>query len=199
MGPEGKIICALVLGLEMRGAEPAASLTVLLYNYTEVPRRTLTDAEAFAGRSYRAAGIEISWVECASSEEDADRFRACEHATQGRSPFLKVIPETMAAKLHLSTKSEDALGVALASSAYVLYSRVQETARLWGMPEYVILGRTLAHELGHVLLGENSHTRSGLMSPRFCRQDLVLDTGQFLFDRKQAVRLRELLLNGPPN
>ena len=72
-------------------------------------------------------------------------------------------------------------------------------ARVWGMPEFVILGRTLAHELGHVLLGEHSHTRSGLMSPRFYRQDLVLDTGQFLFDRKQAVRLRELLLNRPPN
>jgi hypothetical protein len=199
MGPEGKIICALVLGLEMYGAEPVPSLTVLLYNYADVPRKTLTEAEAFAGRSYRAAGIEISWVECATSEEDADRFRACEQAGPGRTPFLKMIPETMAGKLHLSTKSEDALGVALESSAYILYSRVHETARLWGVPEYVILGRTLAHELGHVLLGENSHTRSGLMSPRFGREDLVLDTGQFLFDRKQAARLRELLVNRPSN
>ena len=186
----GKIICAFALALGIGQADAAKSVTVLLYNYAQVPYAKLADAEAFAARSYRAAGIELTWVECSVSADGSEIFRICEQANQGGLVFLGLIPETMAADIRGSSKSDDFLGIADVSHAFVVYARVREVARSWGVPEYLILGRTMAHELGHVLLGGNSHSAAGLMRPRIVRQDLSLESGQFLFDPKQAKRLR---------
>jgi hypothetical protein len=185
----GKIIWAFALVLGIGKAGSATSLTVLIYNYAQAPDGELTDAEAFAARSYRAAGIELTWVECATSEDGSEKFRACEQASKGRPLFLKIIPEEMAAGIRHSAEADDALGIAFVSHAFVLYPRVRERARVWGLPEYVVLGRTMAHELGHLLLGANSHSATGLMRPRFTRRDVSLESGQFLFDPQQAKRL----------
>ena len=92
-----------------------------------------------------------------------------------------------------SKGSEDALGIALVSHAFVLYERIIDRARVWGLADSVILGHTMAHELGHLLLGEHSHTATGVMRPVVNRQDLRLESGQFLFDSKQVTKLRAVL------
>jgi len=184
-----KIICTLTLGLGIGQAESAASLTVLVYNHANVPGAKLLEAEAFAARSYRAAGIELTWVECAASESDTGRFRACELANDGRGLFLRIIPERMVAGIRRSRQTDNVFGIALVFDAFVLYPRVLEMARVWGVPEYLILGRTMAHELGHLLLGPDSHAASGLMRPQFGWRDLSPASGQFLFDPQQAKRL----------
>ena len=135
-------------------------------------------------------------MECPTSNDDSGRFRACEQANDGSRPFLQIISEGMASGVSGFRDSEDVLGIALVASAYVVYSRVQERAGVWGFPEYVIVGRTMAHELGHLLLGENSHSASGLMSVRFGRSDLPSESAQFLFDPKQAASLRKVLRSG---
>jgi len=191
----GNVIWALALGfgIGIGQAEPAASLTVFVYDYANVSRTKLADAEAFAARSYRAASIELTWVECAVSKADAERFRGCEPAIDGHRLFLEIIPERTAAGIPPSRESEHALGIALVYSAFILYPRVHEMAGVWRAPEYVVLGRTMAHELGHLVLGANSHSNTGLMRPHFDRRDLSLASGQFLFDPQQAKRLRVLL------
>lgn len=193
MGPGGKIIWAFIFGVSAARAGSVPSVTVLVYNYAGVPHSTLAGAEVFAARSFRAAGIDLTWVECATSQDDTDRFRACEQADRSRRLFLRIVPERMAAGISRSGHSEDTLGIALVSHAFVLYERVQQIASEWRIPEHMILGRTMAHELGHLLLGENSHTARGLMQSRFALRDLTPESAQFLFDPKQATRIREIL------
>jgi len=187
------MIWGFILGISAAEAGSLRSATVLVYNYAAVPGSKLADAEAFAGRSFRAAGIDLTWVDCATSQDDTDRFRACEQADRSRRLFLRIVPERMAGGISRSGQSEDTLGIALVSHAFVLYERVQQIASEWRIPEYVILGRTIAHELGHLLLGENSHTARGLMRSHFDLRDLPLESAQFLFEPKQAARLREIL------
>lgn len=53
------------------------------------------------------------------------------------------------------------------------------------------LGRTLAHELGHVLLGERPHERRGLMRSAFKHRDLTSAGGGSLkFSSQELRRLR---------
>jgi hypothetical protein len=189
----GKLIWAFALGLGITQADSATSVTVLVYDYAQVPEAKLAEAEGFAARSFRGAGIELRWVECSPIEDGSDKFRACEQANHGHPVFLNIIPEMMAARIRGFRKSDDALGIASPSHASVAYPRVCEMARVWGVPEYLILGRTMAHELGHVLLGDNSHSAVGLMQPRFGPLDLSLESGQFLFDPEQAKRLRRFI------
>jgi hypothetical protein len=192
MGLGSMVIWALAVGYGILQAESAISITVLVYNYANTPGAKLEEAEAFAATSYRAAGIALTWVECTDSEDDIQRFRACEQASTGHPLVLRIIPERMASALPRFRESDDALGMATSSYAFVVYARTQKSAGVWGAPEHVVLGRTIAHELGHLLLGENSHSRNGLMQPRFGPQHLALESGQFLFNPKQAAHLRKL-------
>lgn len=197
MGLGNKVIWVLAVGSGIVHAKSATSLTVSVYNYAAIPRERLAKAEAFAARSFRTVGIELTWVECPTSKDDTERFRACQQANDGPGLFLKILPERIAAWIPRSKESEDILGIALASDAFVLYLRVREMADDWRLPEYVVLGRTMAHELGHLLLGENSHAATGLMKPRFSRHDVLFDSTQFAFDPRQAARLRKWSVRSP--
>jgi hypothetical protein len=200
MGRGGKVIWAIALGFGIGQAKSATSLTVLVYNYASVPAGTLADAQVFAARSYRAAGIELTWVECSTSHDDTPQLRACEEADNGHPPVLRLIPERRAAGVTRSGNPTDyALGVALISQAYIFYPKVKELARHCALPESVILGRAMAHELGHLLLGENSHAAGGLMKAQCNCLDQRPESGQMLFDPKQATRLHDLLANGNAN
>jgi hypothetical protein len=194
MGISARVFSILTLVISSSQAGQKPSVIVLVYNYADVSAADLATAEVWAAKSYRAAGIEVSWVQCAVSERDSQRFRECEQALDKPRLFLSIISDRMAAGIARPSKgSEDALGIALVSHAFVLYERIIDRARVWGLAISVILGHTMAHELGHLLLGEHSHAAIGVMRPVVHRQDLSLESGQFLFDPKQATKLRALL------
>jgi len=193
----GKVILVVALGFGTAKAEPVGSVTVLVYDYANVPGAQLVEAETFAARSYRAAGIELIWIECATSDDGSELFHACERANDGHRLYLNITSKRVA-DIRGPRKFDDAFGLAYQTYAAILYPRIEEMAHVWGIPEYLILGRTMAHELGHLLLGANSHAPSGLMRPRFGWRDLSLESAQFLFDPKQAAELRRLVQSGQP-
>jgi len=54
-----------------------------------------------------------------------------------------------------------------------------------------VMGRALAHEIGHFLLGTHTHARSGLMRPRFDAVEFTdLRQGSFSLDQDAAAWLR---------
>jgi hypothetical protein len=77
------------------------------------------------------------------------------------------------------------------SYAGVIWPAVEEAAA--GVESQVphVLGATVAHEIGHILLGSNAHTRSGIMCSRFQRADLRrAASGQLRFTPEQAQRMQ---------
>lgn len=75
----------------------------------------------------------------------------------------------------------------------VFYETVQALARsaitLADLPE--ILGITLAHEIGHLLLGPERHSATGLMRADWSRGDLEdAAKGRLLFSKEHARRMR---------
>jgi hypothetical protein len=55
----------------------------------------------------------------------------------------------------------------------------------------IVLGRALAHEIGHFLLGTHTHARRGLMRPHFDAAEFTdLRDGLFSLDRDAAAWLR---------
>lgn len=55
----------------------------------------------------------------------------------------------------------------------------------------IVLGRALAHEIGHFLLGTHTHARSGLMRPQFDALEFTdLREGAFALDQDAAAWLR---------
>jgi len=67
----------------------------------------------------------------------------------------------MANRLH---RPGSRFGLALHADAFVFYHRVEEESRNGISSTSTILGHIMAHELGHLLLGEDSHSADGIMT-----------------------------------
>ena len=57
--------------------------------------------------------------------------------------------------------------------ANIYWNRVQYDAEILAIPQSRILAHTIAHEVGHLLLGSNSHSPTGIMVGKWRSQDLV--------------------------
>src|SRR5215471_2352882 len=73
--------------LSARQRDPEApSITVRTYNLANAPTEDLAQANYAAGQIFKQAGIEVRWLNCALSLQEARTNTACEEAT-GRHDF----------------------------------------------------------------------------------------------------------------
>jgi hypothetical protein len=81
--------------------------------------------------------------------------------------------------------------------AYVRYNAISAFVRITsqGRPPLDaadMLAYCMAHELGHLLLPAGSHSRSGIMSPRWRENDFILiTTGNLFFSSDEGKRMRQ--------
>jgi hypothetical protein len=190
------ILLALVAPAEARSVEsvhPGAELTVSVFNYARVPRGVLGKAQEFAAKTFRQAGVEIHWVDASSADA-----REWTEARNGSRLVIRIIPDSMIGGWATQC---DALGFALVPAdgregylAGAFYERIERVAPRLGGDPALILGYVIAHELGHLLLGANSHFRSGLMSYPFERREwLLASRGRLRFTPPQVERILERL------
>jgi hypothetical protein len=111
---------------------------------------------------------------------------------------LKILPHALSAQVR---DRGDVLGEAIVDErgvgyyAYAFYDRVQRVAEERQLG-HALLGAVLAHEIGHLLLGSNCHTRSRHFvsmqthttgAPIFCRCASRVHTGN---ERRAIARVR---------
>ena len=73
--------------------------------------------------------------------------------------------------------------------------RIDELAWRAGGRTARILGHTMAHELGHLLLGANAHSPSGIMRGVWLPEDLkFMRWGELTFTLRQSDQIRNSLL-----
>jgi hypothetical protein len=124
---------------------------------------------------------------------------ACQEALGTTDCSVKILTANDAA--HFSSHHE-ALGQALecssdhvGCSAYIFYGDVLSLAGEGDAAEYQLLGDALAHEIGHLLLGPNSHTPTGIMPGKWNEQDLqTIARAYLVFTPAQSKRIRDELL-----
>jgi hypothetical protein len=168
-------------------------ITVRIYDYAEVKPRTLAGAKREATSVLRKAGVETAWLDCyrANGQENpaCDRFLV---ATELVIRILRPAQATRAALRH------DTCGIAVlpkngggGTYATVFYDGLEEVAKGQRLRQRLILGHTLAHEIGHLLLGTTRHSRQGIMRAVLSSNDWHLaGMGWLVFTPRQARQLR---------
>jgi hypothetical protein len=177
------------------GEQSNLQITVRVYNYAEVSRGTLTRAEEEASRIFREAGVETTWVDCPTSQAEADKYPACELPLGAMGVDLRILTRAMAARVQ---SGRERLGFALpstkvgsASAAWVFYHRVEQLAESKDASAAQILGHAVAHEIGHLLLGPNRHSPTGVMRAEWGRAELQrASRGEMLFTPEQCGIIR---------
>ena len=136
----------------------------------------------------------MTWVRCLwnPSTGNAD----CPQRETPNQIFLLFVSEQSSRRLQ---DRAHVFGMALvpptgsfASRGYIFYARIRnQCAEQHDINEASLLGAVVVHEIGHLLLGANSHTSSGIMKPTLDGNDTPkANLSVLTFDRRQSEALR---------
>jgi hypothetical protein len=188
-----RIVLLATLLVSLLGTAAAAEndphLNVIVRFSADLPPGLVTDAEKSATRVFDKASVTAQWLNCpARGGEFVDA--SCDAPPAPTDLVLHIVPS--------SQRSSDAVfGVAFVTGSAGAYAdifldrvqRIHDQAR--NVSIAALLGSVFAHEIGHLLLGEHSHSRDGLMVGQWHLDQLnKIGRGNLFFDSKDAHRLR---------
>ena len=179
-----------------REREGAARVQVRVYDRGMMPAADQTVALRAAAGVLAAAGIDVTWLLC-GEDASASNPRVCEIPLGATELSLRLVrlPGVPSARgqLQLGYSLVDT-GVAEGKLATVYVDRVHWLAAQAGADTAVVSGFAIAHEIGHLLLGTNAHSASGLMRAVWSRAELErAERADWRFSPEQAAQMRSSL------
>ncbi len=205
--PGGKILilagvasyCAQTLqatsSFVLSDSESKAELTLLVYKYSDFSTRQIRDTKAWVVLILDNAGIRTKWLDCRPRSEKQKLSPACGQPPGPSQLVVRLVDRPATSK---PVASRTTLGHSFAaedggSYAMVYCAPIALFASGDKSSEAAYLGHAIAHEIGHLLLGPNAHSSSGIMMAHWGKKELrQIATGQqgLLFSKEQAKRLR---------
>jgi len=184
-----------ILSLMFTGALAADPLRITVYNQAQVGREVLDDAFEQLQRVFRMGEIEVALAHGdpnnpeASLIVDSAPVRAAEVGCPRRDVAVQITsaPGTFNARVLGLSLPESDVGL----NVLVFADHVRDTAIWQHVPFAALLAGSIAHEIGHVLLGTEAHTSYGLMAGSWNRHQYEsIGNGALLFTREQYKRMR---------
>ncbi len=170
-------------------------VTVYVSNFAQVPGTVLAQARQEAGRIYRAAGVTLEWVDCASNVEESFRYPACQPPdSQQNWLTLRLVSRSSMGDLRLGPLTMGLAAVPTEGGfghlALICTECAEEALGGRSYPYGAIVGGLMAHEIGHLLLGTMRHSAVGLMRSPWNQEDWEhAAQGRMVFTRKEAQRI----------
>jgi hypothetical protein len=153
-------------GTMLAHAAAALYVVVRLYDVQGVPPETVAAARATTAQILRNADIDLRWARCPCPRP--------------------VGPVELMIRLAASTAQSEPLSLGFSyvdvqkqagTLATVFSDRVHALAVASRVDESELLGRAMAHEIGHLLLGTHDHAARGLMRGKWTSIELQKNQG----------------------
>jgi hypothetical protein len=154
-----------------------------------VEPRQLASAKIEVERIFRSAAVSVTWQEGPLAPAvSADAAAEVRHVAV-------ILLSGQTSSPPATTANECTLGQALQTigRAYIFYNRVVGESSTRPVDVALVLAHVMAHEIGHLLLPPNSHSRIGIMRSHL---DFTLGTPRQFTD-EHAAMLRARLSGGP--
>jgi hypothetical protein len=188
-----------LLGLAM-GAAPSEALPpipVFLHGSSVVPAGALVEARQEAARILLEAGVETRWFECSPSAAGAQPEPACDGALRPSHVVVNIVARGKRQYQRVRSGSPvlmELLGEAICleqtggNHVTIYFKVVERRAQLSDARRARLLGYTIAHEIGHLLLGPQHST--GIMATDWLENDvLTVPADKLLFSASDRQRL----------
>jgi hypothetical protein len=161
-------------------------LVVRTYDTVGLSSPTLERAHVSAGAALAAIGIESIWRACHASE--------CVSTLEPDELSVRLVTATpLSERGSLGSAAVD-VGRRAGTLATIFVDRIEALARQAGVDPGMLLGRAIAHEIGHLILGTTNHSRFGLMRAAWktdeLRREMPLD---WIFSAEQGAEMRARL------
>lgn len=204
----GRLVLSLLLFAGL--AEPTRSagqlpaqdwrpqVIVSVHNYVHVDPLDLQRAEQRAAEILMKAGVDTVWLVC-SAGEGTHGEPACSNPATPLDLSLNLVESAKARHFPVAKGSYGfAVGSAnneFTSNAWIFYDLLQKSASELQLNTALVLGNIIAHELGHLLIGANAHSKWGLMRARWTREDLVAaDRGELSFSNLERAGIHNAVI-----
>lgn len=175
-----------------------AEAAVRTYNYALVSAEQLALARSAADSIFRGAGISLLWIDCRVPQNESGA--TCTDPLDERGDLLLRL--TDGAPAHKAASGPRlALGASMLDrerragvlmTVDLLAVRTIAGQALADLP--MLLGRAIAHEIGHLLLGTFEHPRAGLMRALWSHDELRgIRPASWWFSPREAAQMRSRL------
>ena len=181
---------------EYPGTPPSSGpvITIRVYDYTALRNSVKKRAQAEADRIFGKAGVKTEWAACPISKETLPGDPPCHESPSTTDIRLNILTAGMTRKIttdHSTFGAAFPLKDGFGSLAIVFAERVRELAASHGAPEGLLLGHFITHEIGHLLLGLNSHSDAGIMRVPWNRAQIErAHLGTLLFAEHEAEQMQ---------
>lgn len=170
--------------------EPAGvSLTVSVFNDADVSPSVLSQAQDRAIAIMRRSGVSLTWLDCGTPVSRVPNT-GCSAIAFPKHVSVRVVAKVSPIKTDIFGQSfQDATGEG--NYAVVYFAGLASSNAGATVPRGELLGCVIAHELGHLLLGKDSHSATGLMSAVWQDSELrQAAQGNLFFTASQGDRMR---------
>ena len=168
-------------------------VTIRLYDNVHVPKQLLQEVEKKAGRIFQAINVDVEWTDCPTQDQDPSSYPECPEHFSSTDVILHLVPKAYTTRL----QEDQTGGGAFAQARWVniFWSNLQKAAQATNGCATSLFAHTIAHEIGHVLLGPNAHSAKGIMSAEWGAQTLIrMNQEGLYFTDKQGEYIRTSLL-----
>ena len=173
-------------------AQGSSDVAISVFNDSGISAELLKQAEKVSSHVFGEAGIHVDWINCSPGNEAPGGKVACGQA----------IPQHL--HLHIERRSlnlrDSILGISYLASdgtgfqADIFYDEIEKLRQETFLDPAILLGHVAAHEIGHLLLGTNSHSSGGIMRAHWTMEELArANNGLLLFTKSQSHRMTEKL------
>ena len=171
-----------------------ATVAIRSYNYAAVSAEHFASARSEAAHIFGRAGISLEWIEC--RVPGSEGASCTEPLLAGRDLMLRLVDRTPARGDRIVALGESMLdreqrgGVLMTIDVFPV--RTVAGRSFTAIP--TLLGRAIAHEIGHLLLGSADHPRSGLMRALWSHDELRgVKPAEWGFSEHEGAQMRETL------
>ena len=185
----------LTIPVDAQGPVPT-EIVIRIYDAFGLPAAEISTIRQIAGAILGSTHTRITWRECRPQNSRGEEGDTCADTLPPLEVVVRLVtgPSARGGPTVLGESLVDR-EIAKGTLSTVFADRVTTVARQVGLPRAVLLGRALAHEVGHLLLGTTTHTQTGLMRADWSAVALRSGTNQdWTFSPDQAARIGQALL-----
>ena len=171
-----------------------AELKVRVYGNARCSASMLRLAESETERIFARAGVRVEWHECTITTSAQSADSTCAGPPASSELLLRIVTTVKFMPIYASAKCA---GFTVGNLATVILDPLLELRTTTGGSPALMLGRAIAHEFGHALLGAG-HSSQGIMQALWDEDKVGVAAGNvmiFTSDQERVLRLAVMTLN----